>query len=108
MFPFSLGKTPSGGDATFFVRPAFPLSVDQPIFDPARSGFKGVTGMGDIGVDVGHGVTEKNGVLWAYGTVGTLPAGTRSELTGGQLRLGPEFLIAKFEKWGVYGIFPNH
>ena len=109
VFPFSLGKTASGGDATLFIRPAFPLILDQPTFDPSRSGgFRGVTGMADIGFDIGYGVTEKNGVLWAVGMVGTLPTGTRSELTGGQLRLGPEFLLAKFEKWGVYGIFPSH
>ena len=31
-----------------------------------------------------------------------------SELAGKQLRLGPEALFAKFEKWGLYGIFPSH
>ena len=29
-------------------------------------------------------------------------------IAGKQLRLGPEALFAKFEKWGVYGVFPSH
>ncbi len=40
--------------------------------------------------------------------VGTLPTATDSDVAGGQVRLGPEMLLAKMEKWGVYGIFPSH
>jgi len=101
VFPFKLGQTDSGGEATLFVRPGIPLLVDYPTFD-------GVTAVGDIGFDIGYGVTEKNGFLWALGMVGTLPTATDEEVAGKELKLGPEALIAKFEKWGLYGIFPSH
>jgi len=108
VFPFTLEPTASGGKANIFVRPAFPLLFDQPVFDASKLDFKGVTALGDIGFDLGYGVTEKNGLIWAFGMVGTLPTATDSDVAGKQWRLGPEALIAKFEKWGVYGIFPSH
>lgn len=110
VFPFSLEPTASGGSANLFVRPAIPLLVDQPVPE-SRGGtvaYDGVTALGDIGFDIGYGVTEKSGLLWAYGMVGTLPTATDSKVAGKQLRLGPEILFAKFEKWGLYGIFPSH
>ncbi|MBK1826323.1 hypothetical protein [Haloferula rosea] len=108
VFPFSLEPTSSGGKANLFVRPAFPLLFEQPVFDPATTSWEGVTALGDIGFDIGYGVTESNGFLWAVGMVGTLPSATDSRIAGGQVRLGPELLLAKFEDWGVYGIFPSH
>ena len=108
VFPFTLEPTASGGAANFFVRPAIPFFVEQPTFDAGKGGFKGVTALGDIGFDIGYGVTEKSGLLWGYGMVGTLPAATDSAVAGKQLRLGPEALFAKFEKWGVYGVLPTH
>jgi hypothetical protein len=108
VFPFTLKDTASGGKANLFVRPGIPLVIDQPVFNPATGTFSKETGLGDIGFDIGYGVTEPNGFLWAYGMVGTLPTATSSEIGGGQLRLGPELLFAKFEKWGLYGIFPSH
>ena len=110
VFPFSLAPTDSGAKANLFVRPAFPLLVDQPV--PVSSGgniaFDEITALGDIAFDIGYGVTEKTGLLWAAGMVGTLPTATDDALAGDQWRLGPEVLLAKFEKWGVYGIFPSH
>lgn len=108
VFPFSLGETENGGKETFFVRPAFPLLVNQPAFDAASSDFKDVTALGDIGFDIGYGVTEQSGWIWAFGMVGTLPSATDSDVAGKQLRLGPEALIAKFHKWGLWGLFPSH
>lgn len=108
VFPFNLGQTDSGGKATLFVRPAIPLLVDYPSFDTGSLDFDGVTAIGDIGFDIGYGVTEKNGFLWAYGMVGTLPTATDEDVAGKELKLGPEALFAKFEKWGIYGIFPSH
>jgi len=110
VFPFPLQPTASGGKANLFVRPAFPLMVDQPVptVINGQPGFEDVTALGDIGFDIGYGVTEKSGLLWAYGMVGTLPTATKSEVAGKQLRLGPEALFAKFEKWGLYGAFPSH
>jgi hypothetical protein len=40
--------------------------------------------------------------------VGTLPTASDSDIAGKQLRLGPELLVAKFEQWGLYGLFPSH
>ena len=108
IFPFALTPPSENSKATFFLRPAFPLLVDQPVFDPLKFDFKDVTAMGDIGFDVGYGVNEKSGFLWAFGMVGTLPTATDDDVGGEQLRLGPEVLIASFEKWGIWGFFPYH
>jgi hypothetical protein len=110
VFPFPLAPTASGGKANIFVRPAIPLLADQPVptLKGTRIDYEKKTALGDIGFDLAYGVTEKNGLLWAAGMVGTLPAATDSAVAGKQWRLGPEVLLAKFEKWGIYGIFPNH
>jgi len=106
VFPFALSPTESGAKANLFVRPGIPVLFRQPV--PTATGWDRVTALGDIGFDVGYGVTEKSGLLWAFGMVGTLPTATNSEVAGKQLRLGPEALFARFEKWGLYGIFPSH
>jgi len=106
VFPFTMPERANGGKANLFVRPAFPILVEQPV-PKASGGWDKVSGLGDIGFDLGYGVTEKNGFLWAFGMVGTLPTATDSALGGHQLRLGPEMLLARFEKWGLYGIFPS-
>jgi len=110
VFPFPLAPTASGGKPNIFVRPAIPLLVDQPV--PVSGGggldWDSKTAMGDIGFDLAYGVTEKSGLLWAFGMVGTLPTATDSEVAGKQLRLGPEALLAKFTKKSVLGIFPSH
>lgn len=110
VFPFALAPSADGGKANLFVRPGIPIVFDQPIpgVNNGSFGWDGVTALGDIGFDVGYGVTEKSGLLWAFGMVGTLPTATDSDIAGKQLRLGPEVLFAKFEKWGLYGIFPSH
>ena len=81
--------------------------MNQPVFNAGNGTFDSASGLGDIGFDIGYGVTEKNGILWAVGMVGSLPTATDSRFASGQLRLGPEALLAKFEKWGLYGIFPS-
>lgn len=110
VFPFTLEPTAGGGKANLFVRPAIPILLEQPVpvFENGRLDYDGATALGDIGFDIGYGVTEKTGLLWAVGMVGTLPTATDSAVGGDQWRLGPEALFAKFEKWGVYGIFPSH
>lgn len=108
VFPFTMKAPSEDGKANLFIRPAFPFVVDQPTFDAEKLDFKGVSAMGDIGFDIGYGVTEPSGMLWALGVVGTLPTATDSDVAGEQLRLGPEGLIAKFYPWGLWGIFPYH
>jgi len=110
VFPFPLAETASGGKPNIFIRPAFPILFDQPVPVATTGGLNWdeVTALGDIGFDLAYGVTEKNGLLWAFGMVGTLPTATDSEVAGKQLRLGPEALFAKFYKWGLWGLFPSH
>jgi hypothetical protein len=110
VFPFPMGTTESGGKANFYVRPAIPLLVDQPVPTLSGSGinYEKTTALGDIGFDVAYGVSEKTGLLWALGMTGTLPTATKSDVAGKQLRLGPEVLFAKSEKWGLWGVFPSH
>lgn len=108
VFPFAMEAPASGGKANLFVRPGIPLLVDQPVFEPGKNDYNSVTAIGDIGFDVGYGVTEPTGFLWALGMVGTLPTATDDDIGGHQVRLGPEVLLAKFAKWGVYGALPSH
>jgi len=111
VFPFSLGTTDSGAKEILFIRPAIPLLVDQPV--PGLDGngqfdWDEQTAMGDWGFDLAYAQTHKDGFLWAAGMVGTLPLASDSAVAGKQLRLGPEFLIAKITKAGTFGIFPSH
>jgi len=110
IFPFSLGPTKSGGKSVLFVRPAIPFLVNQPVAgtDNGQFDWDDKTAFGDWGFDLAYGVTEKNGFLWAGGLVGTLPFATDSDVGGKQLRLGPEMILAKITKSGVFGIFPSH
>jgi len=110
VFPFPLDPTASGGKPNIFVRPAFPILFNQPVpvATNGQSDWDEVSALGDIGFDLAYGVTEKNGLLWAVGMVGTLPTATDSAVAGKQLRLGPEALFAQFQKWGVWGLFPSH
>jgi len=110
VFPLSLPQDGSGDKATLFFRPGIPLVADQPVPRSENGGvdWDGISALGDIGFDLSYGVAKKSGLLWALGMVGTLPTATDPDVAGKQLRLGPEFLLAKFEKWGLYGIFPSH
>jgi hypothetical protein len=110
VFPFPLEPTASGGKPNIFVRPAIPLLVDQPVptVDDGTFDWDDTTAMGDWGFDLAYGVTEKSGLLWAVGMVGTLPLATDPDVAGKQLRLGPEVLFAQSKEWGLYGIFPSH
>jgi len=110
VFPFSLGETGSGGKSVLFVRPAIPLLVEQPTPSLSKFGINwdGVTALGDIGMDLAYGVTEKSGFLWALGGVFTFPSATDSRVAGGQWRAGPEAVIAKISKAGIIGMFPSH
>ena len=111
VFPFYLEPSSSGGKANLFIRPAIPLLINQPVPELGGGGdieYNDVTALGDIGFDIGYGVTEKSGFLWALGMVGTLPTATDDDIGGDQLRLGPELLVAQFYDWGLWGLFPSH
>lgn len=113
IFPFSLGETASGNKLTFFLRPAIPLLVEQPVFNAGTLDFNNKTGLGDIGFDAALGMSTKDGWQLAFGMDGMLPTATDGALGGGQLRLGPECLIAKQGKFAndmgyFLGVFPSH
>lgn len=96
-FPFSLQPTDRGAKANVFLRPAIPLFFNQPVLDTDTDRFDNATALVDIGFDAAYGVTEKSGLLWAIGMVGTLPTATGAGIAGKQWRLGPELLIAKMD-----------
>ncbi|HEY8567750.1 hypothetical protein [Microbulbifer sp.] len=102
-FPIKLG----GGDM-FFLRPAFPVFFDQPVFDADKGRFTQELGLGDIGFDVSYGHTTGSGIIFSAGVAGSLPTATVSELGTGQMTLGPELFIGKMSKKYILGFFPNH
>lgn len=74
-FPFKLDN----GDVIFF-RPAIPLIADQPVFNTATSSFESESGMGDISFDLAYGRTTKQGVLYAFGVISSVPTATEDSL----------------------------
>ncbi len=102
---------PLGGGTNFFVRPAIPIIVDQPVAE-AGGGFKskGVE-LGDIGFDASLGFSFKKdaGVnVIIAGMAGTLPTATDDALGLDQWLLGPELGFFMVRKWGVVGIIASH
>jgi hypothetical protein len=109
VFPFSLGTTESGDKEVFFLRPAIPFVMKQPLYDPQQDDYWGSkSGMGDISFDAAYAITKKNGWIMAGGVITTLPYASSQELTAGQYRMGPEALIGKISEWGLLGVFPYH
>jgi hypothetical protein len=102
VLPFVLGN----GDKIIW-RPAIPLLVDQPVFDPASGEFDGESGLGDIAFDLAYAPKMDGGFLLAYGLITTLPTAT-NDLGTDRWTLGPELLIGKASPSSVYGLFPNH
>ncbi|MEM1084280.1 MAG: hypothetical protein AAGI48_09165 [Verrucomicrobiota bacterium] len=102
-FPFAL----ENGDQIIW-RPAIPLIVDQPVFDPLTQNFNSESGLGDIGFDLAYARTTENGLLTAFGLFTTLPTSTNSLLGAGRWSIGAEFLIGKLTDTYVLGAFPNH
>lgn len=88
-------------------RPAIPLIVDQPVFDPGELSFDNETGLGDIVFDLAYAPKRDDDLLLAYGLITSLPTAT-NDLGSDRWTLGPEMLIAKKYSKGLYGIFPNH
>ncbi|MCP4398234.1 MAG: hypothetical protein GY801_13180 [bacterium] len=102
--PFVLGS-----GSKIFWRPAVPLLVDQPAFDPATGEFSGETGLGDIPFDLAYAPTlDNSSLLVALGLITSLPTATTSDLGSGRWTLGPEFLIGYLSPKHVLGLFPNH
>ncbi len=101
--PYPLSKT-----TNLFIRPAFPLIISQDVPN-AGGGFdsKGVD-LGDITFDLSLARGFPNGMVLLGGLTGTLPTATNDALGRDQWLLGPEFAIAKIQKWGVIGVLVSH
>ena len=109
-FPFPIARTQTAEGPVLdqiFLRPAFPVFVDKPVFSAARGRFDKVSGMGDIAFDLAWGRNYLSGLLLAGGVVSSLPTG-KDGLTSGTWTAGPEVFVGKFYKWGVLALFPNH
>jgi hypothetical protein len=107
LFQPSLPFPLDNGDKIIF-RPAVPLQIDQPIFEPKNLKFDSESGMGDIGFDLVYAQTSETGLLTAFGLVGTLPTATEDELGKDRWAFGPEIFIGKISKKSVIGMFPSH
>jgi hypothetical protein len=107
LFQPSLPFVLPGSDKILW-RPAVPILVDQPMFDPNTGEFGGETGLGDIAFDLAYApVLEDKSLLLAFGVITSLPTATNA-LGTGQWSLGPELLIGKITPKWVLGLFPNH
>jgi hypothetical protein len=101
--PFALDS----GDKIIW-RPAIPIVVDQPVFDPSTGGFEGETGLGDIVFDLAYAPKTDSGLLLAYGLITSLPTATNDALGTDRWTLGPEILIGMVNPKYIVGIFPSH
>lgn len=104
VFPFPLTDD---GTRNLFIRPAFAFLTSQPLFDQTDGEFKSVTRLGDMGFDVALGQSFDSGFVVVGGMQGTVPIG-HSDVSGQQLRLGPEFLGAYINEVGGVAAFPAH
>lgn len=101
--PFPLDN----GDSLLF-RPAIPVLIEQPYFDPEKDDFDTSNGLGDISFDLAYARTTDTGWLLAAGIVATLPTATEDELGKDLWAIGPELLVGKITESYVLGAFPNH
>ncbi|WP_428673346.1 hypothetical protein [Roseibium sp.] len=103
VFPFPLTDD---GTRNFYVRPGFSFATDQPVPNSTGTGFTQEISLGDVGFDVAVGQSFDSGLIVVGGIQGTIP--TFTTLSGEQLRLGPEGLIAFLNKEGAIAAFPQH
>ena len=101
-FPFPVGERKN-----IFFRPSFSYLVNQPVVDAVTGEVETRSGFVDIGYDLSYGFATKTGWQFAGGVVGSFPTGA-DRLSNDTWTLGPEFVVAKINKTGVFGIFPNH
>jgi len=102
---------PLGGGKNFFVRPAIPIIVKQPV-PAAGGGFESTdVELGDIGFDASVGFSFKTdagtNVLIA-GTAGLLPTATDDAVGLDQWLFGPELGGFMVRKWGAFGVIGSH
>ncbi len=103
VLPFPLAN----GDRLIF-RPAFPVLLDQPVFDAAAGDFDRKTAFGDIAFDLLYGHSYKSGLVIGGGVFGILPTNTDDDLSKNQWQFGPDVILAYIQKWGVIGAIITH
>ncbi len=96
VFPFKLDDASS-----ILFRPAVPVFFDEPMPDLGGGFSSEGVDLGDIGFDLLYGRTEKSGLLWGFGAVGTLPTSTSDVLGKDLWAAGPEALVGTIGKWGA-------
>jgi hypothetical protein len=89
-----------------YLRPALSVLVNQPVAD-ASGNVRGVSGFGDLVMDLAYGRTFKSGWILLAGTVTSIPIGADG-LSSRTWSLGPEFFVGHGFKWGFLGLLPNH
>ena len=101
--PYPLSDT-----TNLFFRPAFPVIISQDVPN-VNGGFdsQGVD-LGDISFDLSLARSFPNRMVLLGGLAGTLPTATNDALGRDQWLLGPEFAVAKVQKWGVLGVLVSH
>jgi hypothetical protein len=104
VLPFPVGDK----GRNIIVRPAFTLSIEQPVFDSSTGTWDDLSNeFNDILFDTVYAGTtktsESTGYLWGIGVAGTLPTASDSALGGEQWRLGPELFGGIIRDWGVAG-----
>jgi hypothetical protein len=88
-------------------RPAIPIFVDKPMFDPVTGEFSGETGLGDIAFDLAYAPKTDPSLMLGFGLITSLPTAT-NDLGTDRFTLGPEVLLGKLTPKYVLGLFPNH
>jgi len=101
-FPFPF----ENGDKLIW-RPALPVIVGQPVFNPDTMDFDSKSALGDFAFDLAYAPKTGGGLILALGLITSIPTAT-NDLGFDRWTLGPEFMIGKVAKSYVVGVFPNH
>ena len=104
VFPFPLTDD---GTRNLFIRPAFAFLTPQLLFNPGTADFNSKVRVADMGFDVALGQSFDNGMIAVAGMQGTLPVG-HNDVSGDQLRLGPEAIVAYINEVGALAASPAH
>lgn len=98
---------PRSNGSKIIFRPAVPLIVEQPTFQPESGDFKTKTGLGDIAFDLAYAFPSKGNLIMAGGLISSVPTAAR-DLGTQMWTLGPEFLLGKMTTQHLVAFFPNH
>lgn len=101
---------PLGPDTNLYVRPLFPVIIDQDV--PSADGGYDSEGvdLGDISFDalIARNFKQLGNVVLGAGVVGTFPTATDDSLGLDQWLLGPEAVVGVVRPWGVIALLVTH